>query len=124
MFDVGGIQKLVSSESIKATRGSDDNVGAASLVLEQFCVLGDGRAAVENGSANVGHVLGKPAVLVLDLVRELARMAENDHGHFPVYRFELLEGRENEHSSFSMPRLGLTQHVHPQDGLGDTFLLH
>jgi hypothetical protein len=123
VLDVLGLQDFLASESVQATGGGDDDVRALSLVFEHLRILLDRGAAEEGGDADVGHVLGETRVLVLDLVRELTRVAENDDRHLSIDGLELLQAGQHEHRCLSMTRLGLAQDVHPQDGLGNALLL-
>lgn len=90
MFDVLGIQNLVADEGVKTAGGSDDNVGALCLVLDELGVLGHGSATKERVDAHVGHVLRETRVLVLDLVGKLTRVAQNDHRDLAIDWLELL----------------------------------
>jgi hypothetical protein len=56
VLDTLGVETLVSSERVELPRGGDDDVRALSG-LEEFLVLLDGGSAVEDGGADVGHVL-------------------------------------------------------------------
>lgn len=124
MFNVFGVQDLVSSEGVQSTRSGDDDMRAFGLVFEDLGIFGDGRASIECADTDIGHVLSKASILVLDLECQFTGMAQNEHRHFTVHRFELLQRREDENGSFSVARFGLTENVHTQDSLGDTFLLH
>lgn len=99
--DGGALETLVADEGVEATGGADDDVGALVLVLEQVLVDLDARSAVEDAGANAGHVLAEAGVLVLDLVGELARVAEDDDGDFTSDRLNLLEGSGNEDGGLS-----------------------
>jgi hypothetical protein len=59
-------------------------VRALFLARELFLVGRDGGAAVEHVGADVGHEFREAGKLVADLVRELARVAENDDGDLAV----------------------------------------
>ena len=43
--------------------------------------------------------------------------------HLPVNGFDLLQGGEHKHGRFAHTRLGLTQDVHPKNGLRNAFVL-
>jgi hypothetical protein len=73
---------------------------------------------------HLGHVLAEAVVLVLDLESELAGVAQAEHEDVAALReVELLQGGEHEHSRLAHARLGLADHVHTQDGLGDALML-
>lgn len=124
MFDIGGVEMMLADEAVQTTRCGDNDVGAFGLVLEQFGILGNRRSTVEDGGADVGHVLGEPSVLVFDLIGEFTSVAEDDNGDLAVNRFDLLKSSNNKDGCFSMSRFGLAEYVHPENGLWDTFLLN
>lgn len=123
VLDVLGIQDLVADEGVQAAGGSDDDVGALGLVLDELGVLGHGSATKERADAHVGHVLRETRVLVLNLVGKLTRVAQNYHRDLAVDWLKLLQRSENEHSRLPVTRLGLAQDIHAQNGLRDTLLL-
>jgi hypothetical protein len=51
-------------------------------------------------------------------------MAEDENRDFAIDRFQLLQSRQNEDGRFTVTRFGLTQDIHAEDSLWDTFLLH
>lgn len=124
VFNVFGVEKFVSDEGIEATGGGNDDVRALSLVLEGFSVLGNGSSSIECANANIGHVLGKARVLVLDLECQFTRVAENEDRHFTVHGLELLQRRKDENGSLAMSRLSLAQNVHAKHRLWNALLLH
>lgn len=124
VFDILGIQNLVSSEGIQATRSSHNNVWAPVLVTKDFRVLLYGSTAIEGVDPYVRHVLGKPRVLVLDLEGEFTGVTQDNDGNFAIHRLQLLQRCKYEDRGLAVPRLCLTKDVHSQDGLRDTFLLN
>ncbi len=120
LFD---LEALVADETVDAAGRADHNVRALFLVGQDLLVGLDGRTTVKHGGADVGHVLGEPGKLVPDLVRELTRVAQDDGRDLAVDRLELLQGSQHENGGLTHTRLGLAQHVHAEDGLGDTLLL-
>ena len=123
VLDTLCVETLVPSKRIKTARGSDDNMRALGG-LEEFLILLDGCSTIEDGSADVGHVLGESEVLIANLEGEFARVAEYDDRDTVFCWIELLEGSEDEYGSLSMTRLRLTEDVHAEDRLRDAFLLH
>lgn len=123
MLDILRIEDFIAGKGVEAARGGDDDVGALCLVTEEFSILANGRATEERADADVGHVLRKPRVLVLDLERELAGVTEDNDGNFAIDRFKLLQRSQDEHCRLSVTRLRLAQDIHPQDCLGNALLL-
>ena len=77
VLDTLCVEALVPSECVKTARGGDDDMGALGG-LEEFLILLNGSSAIEDDSADIGHVLGESEVLIADLEGEFARMAEHD----------------------------------------------
>ena len=117
-------QVLVADQSVKAARGADNDVRVRILVLEQLGILLDGSATVEHTGLDVGHVLAESVVLVANLESKLAGMAHNQHGALPSDGLDLLERREDEHSSLAETGLGLADDVATEHGLRDACLLN
>lgn len=123
MLDAAGLHGLVADKGVHATWGTDDDVGALCLVLENGLVLGDGCATVEDRGADLGHVLGEASVLVADLEGELSRVAQDDDRDLAIDGLDLLQSSQDEDSRLTHTRLGLADDVHSEDRLGNTFLL-
>jgi hypothetical protein len=51
-------------------------------------------------------------------------VAKDEDGYFAVHWLQLLESGEDEDGSFSVTGLGLAEHVHPENSLGNAFLLN
>jgi hypothetical protein len=90
------LEALVPNEGVEATGGTDHDVRALVLGLEEVLVDLDGRSTVEDTGADVGHVLGETGVLVLDLVGELTSVAEDDDRDLAVDGLDLLKSRSDE----------------------------
>jgi len=58
------------------------------------------------------------------LVRQLARVADDEGAHLAVHRLELLQDGEDKDRGLAHARLGLAEDVHAQDGLRDALMLH
>ena len=101
MTDSSTVERLVSNEGVQSTGRSDDDVRASGLVLEELLVDLDGRSSVEYSGSYIGHVLAESGVFVLDLVRELSGMTENDDRDLPVDGLDLLEGGRDEDGGFT-----------------------
>ena len=93
------------------------------LVSQDLLVGLDGGTSVKDRGPDIGHVLGEPVELVLDLESQFSGVTENDGRDLSVDRLELLKYGQDKDGGFTHTRLGLTKDVLTQDGLGDTFLL-
>ena len=122
VLDTLCVETLVPSKGIETAWGGDDNMGALGG-LEEFLILLNGSSTIEDGSADVGHVLGESEVLIADLEGEFTGVAEYDDRDAVFCWVELLEGSEDEDGSLSVTRLGLAEDVHAEDRLRDAFLL-
>lgn len=79
------LELAIADEGKGTTRSSNDNVRALFLVRQNLAVGGDGCSTVEDGSANVCHVLAETDKLVTDLVGEFTSVAENDDARLSIY---------------------------------------
>merc|ERR1711937_502270 len=93
-------------------------------LLQLSSMLNNGLTTENDLALHVGKVLDKTSVFLVDLVRELARVAHYQHTNLALDRLELLECGEHKHSGLAHTRLGLAQHIHPQDGLRNALALH
>lgn len=123
VLDAARFEALVADKSVHSARRANNDVRTLCLVLEDGLVGGHGRAAVEDRGADVWHILGEARVLISDLVRELARVAEDDDAHFSVLGLNLLQSGEDEDGCLSHTRLCLAHDVHAKNRLGDALLL-
>lgn len=124
VLDTARLDTLVSDQGVQPTRSTDNDVRALRLVLENGLVVGDGCTTVEDGGSNFGHVLGESSVFVLDLEGKLSSVAEHDDGSLSIDWLDLLKRSQYEDGSLTHTRLGLTDDVHTEDRLRDTFLLN
>ena len=115
---------LVANKGVETAGGADDDVGVGLLVLEELGVLGDGSAAVEDASLDIGHVLAETVVLIADLESKLACVAHNQDGALSSNGLNLLQRSQDEDSSLAETRLGLADDITTQHGLGDACLLN
>ena len=79
MFDVLQIERLLSGECQDATGRANDDV--RTVGLENLLVFLDGHAAEEDGDLDAVHIFAEAFVLLADLERQLARVAQHQHGH-------------------------------------------
>lgn len=124
VLHVFGVQNFISRKGVQPAGGGDDDVGAFGLVSQGFRVFGHRGTAVECADPDIGHVLGETRVLVFDLEGEFTGVAKNEDRHLAIGGLQLLECGEDENRRFAVPRFSLAQDVHPEDGLGNTLLLH
>lgn len=77
VFDIFEVQSLVANEGKDPPWCSYDNVRAA--LLQYILILLYGQATEEDGTLNVGHVLGEALVLFTDLEGQFTCVAHNQH---------------------------------------------
>ena len=105
-----------------AARRADHNVRA--VLFDRLLVLFDAHTAKEHAHLGRGHVLAESLVLLADLKRQLSCVTHDKHGHLAVDNFELLQRGQHKHGRLAHARLGLADHVHAQNRLRYTFVLH
>lgn len=123
-LDVAQRQLLVTDQGVQTTGGGDDNVGVSLLVGEHLNILLDGSTTVEDGSLDIGQVLGETGVFVLDLVGELTSVAHHKDRALASNGLQLVKSGENEDCGLTETGLGLAENIDVQDGSRDTDLLH
>lgn len=101
VLDMASVEALVSNEGVQSTRCSNDDMRASILVLENFNILGLAGTAVEDRSTDIRHVLAESGVLVLDLVSELASVAQHNDTDLTGNWLDLLKCSNDEDSSFT-----------------------
>mmetsp|Transcript_67163 Transcript_67163/g.108167 ORF Transcript_67163/g.108167 Transcript_67163/m.108167 type:complete len:319 (+) Transcript_67163:368-1324(+) len=116
------LQILLPHEAQQATRSANHNLRRVGL--QHLLVLGDGSASVNHSALHVREVLGKAVELVLDLVGQLAGVANHHHLDSLLAGIDLLKTRQDEHGRLAHARLGLAQDVSAQNGLRDALVLH
>mmetsp|Transcript_5571 Transcript_5571/g.12646 ORF Transcript_5571/g.12646 Transcript_5571/m.12646 type:complete len:470 (-) Transcript_5571:8-1417(-) len=116
------LQVLLPEEAKDPARCANEHVRAATG--QHLLVLGNRCASVDDARLHVLEILGESIKLVLDLVCQLTRVADDQDLHCLLRSIYLLEAREDEDSCLAHTRLGLTQHVGAQDGLRDALVLH
>lgn len=121
--DTAKAKVLVTHESIQTTRGADNDVRVCLLVLENVDVLLDRGATVEDRSLHIGQVLAEARVLILDLERQLAGVAEDQDRGLASDRLDLLKGGQDEDSGLSETGLGLADQISSKDGDRKSILL-
>mmetsp|Transcript_67655 Transcript_67655/g.209187 ORF Transcript_67655/g.209187 Transcript_67655/m.209187 type:complete len:267 (+) Transcript_67655:509-1309(+) len=115
------LQVLVAQEAEHAAGGADQDVGAT--VPEHLAVPRDGYAAVHDARLHVLEVLGKAVELVLDLVGQLPRVADDQRPDGLLRGIQLLQTGEHEDGRLAHAGLGLAKHVRAQNGLRDALVL-
>ena len=122
--DTAKAEGLVPDKSLEATRGTDNDVRASVLVLENLHVLLDGSSTVEDARLDVGHVLAEAVVLIANLVSQLTSVAHDHDRDLSVDRLNLLQSRQDEDGSLSQTRLGLADNITTEKSLRNTSLLN
>mmetsp|Transcript_69782 Transcript_69782/g.202250 ORF Transcript_69782/g.202250 Transcript_69782/m.202250 type:complete len:323 (+) Transcript_69782:332-1300(+) len=116
------LQRLLAQQGQDAPGRANEDVGAA--VLEQLPVLHNRHASIHDAHLQLPEVLREAVEFVLDLIRQLPRVAHDEHPHLGLLRVDLLEACEHEDGRLAHARLGLAKDVRAQDGLRDAFVLH
>lgn len=124
MLDIGQLEVLVADQGQDTAGSTNEDVGTSGLVLQDLDILGHGDTTVEDLGADFREILGEASVLVFDLESQFTCMTEDNDRDLAVDGLQLLQGGQHKDGSLTHTRLGLTEDVHTQDGLGDTFLLH
>mmetsp|Transcript_5810 Transcript_5810/g.12664 ORF Transcript_5810/g.12664 Transcript_5810/m.12664 type:complete len:340 (+) Transcript_5810:682-1701(+) len=122
VLDVLGDEVLVPHHLQHTSRRADDNVRR--FVLQDALVLSDRHATVEDGRLDVGQVSLETVELVVDLVGQLARVAEHKGANLRLLGLELMQAGEHEDGRLTHSRLGLAEDVHAEDRLRDALVLH
>lgn len=92
--------------------------------LEELDVLLHRLSTVDDFGAHLLHELGKAVELVLDLVRQLAGVAEDQRAICLGVLGQILENGEHKDCSLAHARDCLAQNVNAKNSFGDTLLLH
>lgn len=116
-------QVFIPNQRVETTRRPDNDVRMRVFVLEYFGILYYGSASIKDTSLDVGHVFAEPIVLVANLESQLTCVAHDQYGTLAGNRFDLLQGRENEHSRFTETGFGLANNVTTKERLRNTGLL-
>mmetsp|Transcript_59286 Transcript_59286/g.168586 ORF Transcript_59286/g.168586 Transcript_59286/m.168586 type:complete len:469 (-) Transcript_59286:2-1408(-) len=116
------LQVLLAKKAEDAAGRTDQNLRAG--LLEHLLVLANGDAAIDNATLHVREVLGEAVELVLDLVRELTRVADHHSPDDLFTRIDLLQARQDKDRRLAHARLGLAEHIGAEDGLRDALVLH
>ena len=122
VLDVRRDEVAVADQLEHAAGRAHDDVRR--LRLEDALVLRGGHAAVEDLGLHVGQVAREALELVGDLVGELARVAQDDGADLRLLGLELVQRGEHEDCGLAHARLGLAEHVHPEDRLRYALVLH
>mmetsp|Transcript_13149 Transcript_13149/g.42022 ORF Transcript_13149/g.42022 Transcript_13149/m.42022 type:complete len:250 (-) Transcript_13149:59-808(-) len=115
------LEVLVAQEAQHAARRADQDVRA--VCLQHLTILGDGHASIDYARLDVLEVLCEAVKLVLDLVGELASVADDQDFHGLLRSIQLLETSQDKDSSLAHARLGLAEHIGAEDGLRDALVL-
>ena len=122
-LDAAKTKLLVADEGIETTWRGDNDVRVGLLVGQELDVLLHWCTSVKDSSLDIWHVLAESGVLVLNLISQFTGVAHDEYGSFAVDWFHLLESCEDEDSSLSETRFGLTEDVGAEDCLWNAYLL-
>lgn len=121
--DTSQSKLLLTHESVQATRSRDNDVWVCRLVAEQLLVLLDVSATVKDLGLDFRHVLAKPLVFILDLERELTRVAHDQNADFAIDWLNLLKSGQHKNGCFSETGLSLAEHIGSKNSLRNAHLL-
>lgn len=121
VLHLGEVELLALHEIKHAAGGADDDVGL--VVLEGGDGGVDVNTSVEHTGADVGKVLGEALVLSLDLVGQLAGVAEHNHMHLAIDGLQLVQCGEHEDGGLAHAGLGLADDVASEHSLGNALVL-
>ena len=107
-LDVSQVQVLIADQCIETAWRADNDVGCRVLVLEGLDVGSHGCAPEEDLSLDIWQVLAESGIFVLDLVGQFSSVTHYQDGTFSRNRLELVKCGEDEDSSLTKTRLGLT----------------
>lgn len=104
--------------------GSNHDVGGLLRVLQQLNVIIDWNTAVEGSTSDLLEVLGESVELLLDLIRQLSGVAQ-DQGRSWLWvgLIDLVQDRKDEDSGLTHARHGLAEDVFARDSGWDALLL-
>lgn len=122
VLEVFQLKLLVSNQRHYSARSSHHNVRIDGL--ESFLVLLDGQSAEKDGHLHLGHVLAKALVLFADLEGQLPSVAHDQNVYVVLGGLELLQSGQDKDGRLAHTRLGLTQYIHAEHGLGNAFVLN
>ena len=123
VLHVRQIHHLLLGREVEDTTGSAHH-DLGLLVGKGIRVELDVYTAIEHHALDLGQVLTESLVLSLDLVGELAGVAEDKDRYFSWNGYKLVEGRQHEDGRLAHPRLGLADDIHAQHCLGDALVLN
>mmetsp|Transcript_54603 Transcript_54603/g.155405 ORF Transcript_54603/g.155405 Transcript_54603/m.155405 type:complete len:203 (-) Transcript_54603:44-652(-) len=115
------LEVLLAGEPEHPPGRADQDVRAVGP--QHLAVLRNGHAAVDHARLDVLEVLREAVELVLDLIGQLARVADHQHPHGLLGVVHLLQARQHKDGSLSHTGLGLAQNVRAEDGLRDALVL-
>lgn len=122
-LDVAQRKLLVADQRVQTTGSGDNDVGVSLLVGQELDILLQRDTTEEDGSLDIGQVLGETGVLVLDLVGQLAGVAHNQDRTLARDGLQLVEGGQDEDRSLTETGLGLAKNIDIQDSSRDANLL-
>ena len=96
LADVAKLEMLVANKRIETTWRGDDDVWMCLLIPQNFDVLVDLSASIEDTSLHVWQVLAETLVLGADLVGQFTSVAHDKHGGLALDWLDLLERSKHE----------------------------
>mmetsp|Transcript_93969 Transcript_93969/g.148520 ORF Transcript_93969/g.148520 Transcript_93969/m.148520 type:complete len:209 (+) Transcript_93969:627-1253(+) len=116
------LQIFVTAQCKNATRRADQNLWTT--VFQHLLVFVNRHATIHDRGFHISEKLCEAFEFVFDLVRELARMADDKHLHRLLGCIHLLQTCEHEDSSLAHSRFCLAQNVRAKNRLWNASVLY
>ena len=116
-------QLLFANQSIQAARGTNYYVRVCFLIRQNFHIFLERSTTIKDGSLHVRKILAESGVFVLDLIRQLSRVAHDQDRALPRDRLQLVKSRQNKHRSLPETGLGLAKDIDVQNSCRNAHLL-
>jgi hypothetical protein len=112
---------LLQFSDISGDRDACSDKMLGSWLFEGINVL---RTAVEDLGLDILHVFGESLELPLDLKGQFASVAKNNDVSFSVDGSQLVQCGQHKNGGLAHARLGLTDNIHTENGVGNAFMLN
>ena len=123
-MEIFKLQVLPVDQGKDSAGGSNHDVGGLLWVFEQLNILVDWHTAVKSGASDLLEVLRESIELLLDLVRKLSRVAENEGASWlRIILVNLVEDGKDEDGGLSHSGDSLAKDVLTGHGCWDALLL-
>jgi hypothetical protein len=118
------LQIFSTCESKNSTWGTNDDVRAKLVVLEELNIIINWHTAVKSGTSNLRKIFCESIELLLDLIGELSGIAQDEGSSWLwVSLVDLVQDRKDEDSGLTHTGLSLAQDIFSVDSGWDALLL-